>query len=591
MPPRLTTFDEARLAILLPLRQRLAEATFGTKKSLAQAAADALGCSVSKVYADLDALGYGDGRKTRADAGKRAVSDAEVIEVAQIVASAYRENNKRLMSINNAIKHARANGLLQAACSTSTMCRRMRELNVHPEQFERPPAHKNLASDHPNQIWQVDPSYCVIYRMPSGAVGVTNADDELIYKNKLENLDVLNKRNKVWRYVQWDHYSSAFFFMYFETPGESTEVLLEFLIEATRRKPGFLMHGWPDLLLWDKGSANKAAAVRNVLGQLGVRHRTHKARNARAKGGVENCNDLIECGFESCLSFSQMPTVEELNRRAFEWQIDQNSLEICSRHGHARYGVWQTIREHQLRLSPPAEEVRLAANKAPEERQVNGDLTVSFDGSRWNVEHIKVLSAGDKVMVSQNIYSRETVWVLAKDEHGVERQHACSEVTKNIAGFWSNAQHIDAMSPLADRPVDTARKDLREAVWGSRDENEAITARRKGRVALDGKVDPFKAVELRKDSIPDFVQRRGVEIATPSVMHVEPRHVSMVGLLMEARRRLGDRYGAREAEAIQAWHPEGLPDDQLETLFERLEQLDAAGAPPAPAAPRLVAVR
>ena len=586
---RISLVDEARLAVLQPLRARLEEAAWGQKSALVRAAAATLGCSEDVVRRDLRALGYSDGRKKREDAGTSKVTDAEVISVAQIIASAYRENDKRLMHIGRAMGHARANGWLHAQCSEATMSRRLRDLNVHPDQQERPSAHINLRSAAPNAVWQIDPSLCVLYRFPGGEVRLSRLDDELIYKNKLGQLEILNRRNKIWRYVQWDHYSSAFFGRYFETPGESAEVLLDFLLEATRKRERFLMHGWPDLIYWDKGSANTAAPVRNLLGHLGVRHETHRARNARAKGGVEGANNLIEIGFESGLIFTDVPDIGELNARFDDWQIDANSFDIVDRHGHTRYGVWQTIRH--VRLSPPEERLRMLAHSEPVERKVNGDLTVAFDGGRFNVEPIEAISAGDTVRVARSADDAAKVWVLVRDRQGVERYHLCEPLTRDAGGFWSNAVTIgEEYRAVRDTPVDEARKDLREAVWGTRDENEAIAARKKGRVALDGKLDPFKAVEDRKAQLPQFMQRRGTELHVPMVAEVDEPTLSPVDLLLALRAHFGRSLEPNEAEAVQAWHPSGLPRDQFEALVARIEQLGKVGEAPAAAGPRLFAV-
>jgi len=588
---RLTLADEARLAELHALRARLADARHGEKSKLVEEAAQRLTCSVKKIWSELRELGATGERRRRADAGQSKVSDAEVMKVAGILSAAYRDNNKRLMSFSRAIAHARANGWLSVDCSVATLSRRMQELNVHPDQVERPQSHVNLRSDHPNHVWQIDPSLCVLYRLPDGRVRVTRADDELLYKNKPDTLEIVQSRNKLWRYVVWDHYSSAFFFRYFETPGESSGVLLDFLLEATRKRPRFLMHGWPKLIYWDKGSANTSAPIKNLFGHMGVRHQTHKARNARAKGGVEGCNNLIECGFESSLSFCAVPAIDELNGRADDWQIDCNAMEVCSRHGHTRWGLWQTIRPEQLILSPPEERLRRLANAEPVERKVKGDLTVAFDGKRFDVSHIESLSAGDPVQVFENAYLEGKVQVMARDAKGIDRFYECAPVEKDEAGFWSNAVRLgEEFRSAPARPGEKAREDLREMAWGTRDENEAVDARKKGRVAFEGQLDPFKVIEDRKKDLPQFIQRQGTAMG---LVHpeVERLPLSVTDLLIGLRARLGRPIERHEAQAVQAWHPEGLPEDQFDALVQRVEQLNSAAVAPQPAAPRLVAVR
>ena len=587
-----TALDEARLATLTILQQRMDVAGHGQKSALVSRAATELGFSPAKVWRLLQSLKGGTSRAKRSDAGTSAVTDGEVLAVAGIVSAAYRDNNKQLMSIKRAMTHAVANGWLSHDCSASTMARRMKALNVHPEQMERPTAHVNLYSLHPNEVHQVDPSLCVMYRMPDGRVGITRVIDELVYKNKPDTAEVINRREKLWRYVAWDHYSSSFFFRYYETPGESAEVLLTFLIEATRKKEGHLMHGWPKMYLLDKGSANTSARVKNLAGHLGVRIQTHKARNARAKGGVEGCNNLIECGFESSLVFAHIPTCEELNRRADEWQAVTNAMDICTRHGHTRWGVWQRIRPDQLKLSPPEDVLRRLANSAQVERVVNGDLSVAFNGKRYDVEHIESLSVGDTVRVAENAYLQGNVWVLSRDRSGVDRYHECSPIEKSEGGFWTNGVHIgEEFKAVRATPVDKARADLREMVWGERDENDATDARRKGRRAFDGKLDPFKATTDRLPSVPTFLPRAGTELEFVNPIEVHAKPLSLTDALFALRDRLGRPIERHETDAVRAWHPDGIAEDQLDSLLDRLNQLNQAATAPLPSTPRLVAVR
>ncbi|MBI2397704.1 MAG: DDE-type integrase/transposase/recombinase [Xanthomonadales bacterium] len=572
MAPRIRPIDAVRLSILQPLMLKLEDdGSHGSRGALVRDAANKLSCSPQAVWQDLKSLGYASDRKQRNDAGRSAVPDKEVMKVAGIISAAYRDNDKRLMSIGAAMQKARANGLLTVACSERTMARRMMQLKVHFRQVERPSAHVRLRSNHPNHVWEIDPSLCVLYRLPDGRVGVMRADDELIYKNKLENLEILHRSKKLWRYVQWDHASSAIFVRYFETPGESTEVLFDFLVEATSKRDRFLMHGWPSLIYWDKGSANRSAPIKNMFSHLGVRHETHKARAARAKGGVENANNLVECQFESGLAFMGVPTIEELNRLVDDWQIDLNSMAICSRHGHTRYGAWQMIRSEQLLIGPPAEELRMLLNSAPVERKITGDLCVSFGGLRYSVEHIADLSAGDQVRVSTNAHRKPNVWVIAKDRGGIERYTECTPMQKDQFGFYEGAATIgEEYKPHVERPVDVARKDLREMAFGTRDENEAIAARKRGRVAFDGAIDPYKHIADRKSQLPQFMQRRGTEMDVPTPVQIELKPLDHVAALKALASILRRRITPEENALVAQLFPAGVPEDEINALAERI---------------------
>ncbi|GKS99252.1 hypothetical protein AVKW3434_07710 [Acidovorax sp. SUPP3434] len=76
--------------------------------------------------------------------------------------------------------------------------------------------------------------------------------------------------------------------------------------------------GAPRHLLWDS-SANTSAAVRSRLDVLEAKHITDEVGNSRAKGCVENRNNIEETQFESRLRFESVENVDQLNGAAFAW--------------------------------------------------------------------------------------------------------------------------------------------------------------------------------------------------------------------------------------------------------------------------------
>ncbi|MBV7693324.1 DUF3102 domain-containing protein [Limnobaculum sp. M2-1] len=82
----------------------------------------------------------------------------------------------------------------------------------------------------------------------------------------------------------------------FELMTEDDEILAELADGGTVASR--LFHGVPKVIYWDKGSANTASAIKNLLDHLEVTYLEHEAGNARAKGGVENANNIIETQFE-----------------------------------------------------------------------------------------------------------------------------------------------------------------------------------------------------------------------------------------------------------------------------------------------------
>lgn len=72
--------------------------------------------------------------------------------------------------------------------SASTVERALRMYRLHPEQILRPAPVTELRSLHPNHVWQIDASLCVLYYLRAGTVkgnGLQVLDADKFYKNKL----------------------------------------------------------------------------------------------------------------------------------------------------------------------------------------------------------------------------------------------------------------------------------------------------------------------------------------------------------------------------------------------------------------------
>ncbi|MCP3704747.1 MAG: transposase family protein, partial [Alteromonas sp.] len=207
--------------------------------------------------------------------------------------------------------------------SASTVRKLLREQNATARMLNQSTAHVQLRSLYPNHVHQVDPSLCLIYYPPGGKKGRVQrfmSDDEF-YKNKPENLEKI-KNLRVWRYVLTDHYSGAVRVRYYESAGETMANLYDFLLWCwgLHNDEKCPMRGLPDILVMDKGSANTAGAVIRALDALSVDVIDHEVGRARAKGQVENANNLVEKLFESRLMFEPVNSVAELNERVIAWQ-------------------------------------------------------------------------------------------------------------------------------------------------------------------------------------------------------------------------------------------------------------------------------
>lgn len=89
---------------------------------------------------------------------------------------------------------------------------------------------------------------------------------------------------------------------------------------------------------------------KNLMARLGVEFIAHDTNNSRAKGSVEQGNNLIETNFESLLSFKSVDSIEDLNAFANEWRMfNETGITAIKR---TRNQVWSMIRPEQLRITP-----------------------------------------------------------------------------------------------------------------------------------------------------------------------------------------------------------------------------------------------
>jgi hypothetical protein len=354
----------------------------GDGAQLAEFEANRLGISVATLYRQLEKyVGWDSGRKTRADKGVTRQSQEGLDAVAAMIKVGVRKNGKQTLHTAVAASIAAQNGI-DVSVSPSHLNRLMKARHLDMKaQLQDSPA-VGLRSLHPNHVHQVDPSLCLVYYDRGQQIIIR--DDE-VYKNKLSKLAEL--KNKVWRYVLTDHTSGAIIPWYVAAKGETQKNLFEFLLFAWAKHDGRPFHGVPRHLMMDPGSANTAHSVRNFLQALQCDLIVNKPRNARAKGSVENAQNIVETHFESRLRFRPAHSVEEMNEAAFHWANAYNANLIprldtrLKRDGivpQARYDLWLRIRQDELRLLP---ERALCVNLllgAKAERKVTSQLTITY---------------------------------------------------------------------------------------------------------------------------------------------------------------------------------------------------------------------
>ncbi len=282
-------------------------------------------CEAS-AYRALRKCGWENGRKKRSDEGLSRISDEDLNIAAALLQNSVRKNGKKTMSVENARSIMIQNGF-DVPISARQLSGLLRTRTLSTESTSKPSPHQRMRSEHPNQVHFADPSVALMYFAPNGKQKFLR-DDE-VYKNKpfLEGRENL----KCWRYVLTDHYSGSICVRYYAAAGENSANMYDFLLYAWGKKkdPLYNFHGLPELLIWDCGSANISKPVTNALKALRVETRPHLPGNPRAKGQVENANNIVECQFESLLHLEEVGSMEELNDAAERWcaAFNANKLE------------------------------------------------------------------------------------------------------------------------------------------------------------------------------------------------------------------------------------------------------------------------
>jgi transposase InsO family protein len=538
-------------------------------------AARILGVTPQTVYRKLAAHGYKPGRKRRTDKGRTCVDRDTALLACGMVVKATRANGKRTMPLAGAVKILEHSGM---GCkintdtgevtmpAPATVARVARRYGCHPEQLRRGKPPVELASPHPNWCWQVDASVCVLFYLPGGKMGVRPIDDRQVYKNKPHNEDAI-KDKRVIRWVVTDHYSGAFFLRY-STGAEDSLHLLDALFEAMCRRDDSendCLYGVPRILVADKGSSITSGHARAAFDALGVRLVTHKPGNPRAKGQVEQAQNLVETQFEGRLRMYEVTDLPSLNAAADQWRVAYNLTAKHSRHGRTRHAMWRVIREDHLRIPASMEALRDLAHSGPARATVTRNLTIvrtlrGYGRQEYDVRAIPGILPKMDVSLQINPFRAPCVDMTLEDAEGNRRTWTLEPIERDEAGFRVGAALIgEEYKALADTAADTALKDIHLRAHKAETLAEAEKAEA-GKARIYADIDPMadvRAVPLRQ-----YMPKRGRDLTLAPTLKEEPP-LSFVDAVFELRNRtkaLGLEWTEVHVAALQKYHG---PDDSI----------------------------
>lgn len=566
---------------IVQLAQALEAVPHGGRQVLLDAACAELGVSRPTLYRCLQKATVQPERKKRSDSGELSLTRDEAIAISALLMVSHRKSNKRLMAIGQALEVLRANGEVRAErldpatgelvpLSDSAVARALRAYGMHPDQLNRPMPAVELRSLHPNHVWQIDASLCVLYYLhprSQAESGLQVMEHNRFYKNKPANLKRI-EADRVWSYEATDHCSGAIKVNYV-MGAESGANLAESFIEFIQRRDGDPMHGVPFILMMDMGSANTSGLFTNLARRLQVKLMAHAPGNARATGQVEKARDIIERSFEASLRLKPVASLQELNAQARRWARWFNANRIHSRHGRTRYEQWLTITSEQLRIAPPPELCQELLTHAPELRKVSDTLTVSFKGEEYDVRAVPGVMVGEKLRVALNPYQLQAACIVDVDREGNETLHSVPMVARDDAGFRADGNVIgeDWKRP-ADTGLDTNRKEVQRFAYDAGTQEEADARRKANAIPFGGRIDPYKVIEQAPQHT--FIPRRGTQLA-PAVTTQRAPARSLTQFEAAQRLAAGGVAMSRElVTTLRGLHPEGVPEDELPALAARL---------------------
>lgn len=574
------------------LTQRLVEvsrqadaAGHGARGDVYRAAAAELGVSLPTLHRYLKEVRFQEPRKRRSDAGRVTLPREEALMISAYLMEATRRNGKRLASVETAVDVLRSNGMVAAGrvepdtgeftpLSYSAVNRALRVYGLHPDQLNRATPKQQLQSLHPNHIWQIDPSLCVLYYLPKQD-GLQCMPEDTFYKNKIDNIAKIT-HSRVWRYVITDHTSGAFYVEYV-LGAESGQNLSQCFINAMqKRHPSDPFHGRPSMVMLDPGSANTGAVFRNLCAALGVELLINKPGQPWAKGQVEKTNDIVERQFEQGLRFVNVTSLDELNEYCWRWMRNHNSTKAHSRHLQTRYGAWQQIRADQLITVPGPDVLRELAYQRPEDRVVDSFLQISYRGVSWDVSSVPGVEVGEKVQVTRNAFRDDAAQVLTYDQDGRQMFHMVQAVERNSFGFNIDGPVIgESFKRHKTSRAERAIEQVEQLLMGAADAESAQARRKSKALPFDGKVDPFKPVT--DNTLPTYLPKRGTALDLQSPVFEAPP-LSVLEVARRLKPLLGPLWNAEAYAWVQKHYPEGAREDELPAIEQSIRTMHAPAA-------------
>lgn len=564
---------------------RAADPCSGERGVIVKRLASAFGVSVNTAYLYLKKYaGWTSGKKPRRGKGETCVPEKLCRRIAELLLYP-RATGKEVMTLKLAVRIMKDNGEGVADPETGeiimpsveTISRAMRQYGCHPEQLKKGKPTGRVRSLHPNHVWQLDASVCILYRI-RGAKRVVFLDERTYNAKKPKNLiEIKNKR--IVRYVVTDHTSGAFYVRYEQAAGETAEgvlrTLINFIDDRGHHDPA---HGLPLILYTDPGPANTASLVTGFCEQLDVRLIHHAPGAANATGAVESYQNIVERQFESRLRFMDVPDVAYLQNEADRWR-----RHFCARVEHSRLkttrnAAWLTIQEEQLR-TVPRDVLEALAYWKDERRNVGTDFVISVDththhGVRaYDLRELAYhgLSVRESVRVRLNPFKAPEIIAIMDMPDGTEKRF-------NVAPMEKDQYNQDMSAPvfgesykaMPETHTEKVLKEIKKQAYGVDSAEEAERLYKAGKR-------PSSVTNIMADvkEAPLYLGRKGqqVKVNAPTA---DPLPMSRVAFALMMKREHPDVWNDANASACMEWlsfrYPDAVPGSEVEKVIAKMRE-------------------
>ena len=380
------------------LAAQIDAAPWGAATGLVEAAARTYGISIGTMWARLREIRKPK-RKPRSDLGKmrRAEEDARAVLALQQQTESKdpRTGVVRRTPTEVALEAAEQRGMLKGPISRATVDRyaqqrRMRQV----KRIWRP-----KRARRPNDVHTIDASGSKLLR----AVGCDEKTGEWLIGIRPRDGYTRKRREEpygVWAVGLVDDCTGVAYVEYCVAPGESADMVLNFLRAPWGGDPRCPIRGLPAVANCDHGPFRESERIQNLMDSLGVRFLPRTPDNPNTGGKVENRWRTLWRRFEMTFRWEDPATViplSQLNRRVAIHTAHENARENRWERGCARIELYQAgLVGQQVRLMPEDLGEALFSDVV---RKVRTDASIQYMNNFFRVDDSL---AGHRVEVLKN---------------------------------------------------------------------------------------------------------------------------------------------------------------------------------------------